>query len=124
MFLPDEIINLILSYREVNPVALLISESIKDLNGCIFDSYYKNALLDNKEKEHLSNISRLDKYLEDKYRIIKSKKLTKKLRISRNNKILNNYCNKQEEYRREFIKFYNDLTRRLSEEGKSLTRLD
>jgi hypothetical protein len=32
MFLPDEIINLILSYREINPVALLIRESIDKYN--------------------------------------------------------------------------------------------
>jgi hypothetical protein len=32
MFLPDEIINLILSYREINPVALLICESIDKYN--------------------------------------------------------------------------------------------
>ena len=110
MFLPDEIINLILSYREINPISLLIRQSIEDLNDSFFDSYYKNALLDNKEKKHLNNISKLDKHLEYRYKIIKSKKMTKEMINSRKNRIFNNYYNKREESRYELIKFYEKLS--------------
>jgi hypothetical protein len=53
MFLPDEIINIILSYREVNPTAKLIRKSIEDYEtlmnnnkiGFKFKSYYLSTLM-------------------------------------------------------------------------------
>ena len=63
MFLPDEIINLILSYREINPVSLLIRESVDSYNNTErwekkFHCYYFHVLmkyktLQNKNKTHL-----------------------------------------------------------------------
>jgi hypothetical protein len=48
MLLPDEIINLILSYREIHPVALLIRESVYYFNHSIFfRNYYKYVLMMN-----------------------------------------------------------------------------
>ena len=48
VYLPNEIINLILSYREINPVSLLIKDSVeiynkKKLKG---DYYYANTSLE------------------------------------------------------------------------------
>ena len=50
VYLPNEIINLILSFREINPTAKLIRQSIEDYDrlrnnkniGFQFKSYYKH----------------------------------------------------------------------------------
>ena len=110
MLLPDEIINLILSFREVNPTAKLIRETIKDTNYSVFESYYKHALMKNQERIYFFKIHKLEEYYDIKREIIKNKKLSKENRIKRNNKNFDNYYNKRKEYNYNFEKFYMKLS--------------
>ena len=106
MFLPDEIINLIFSFREINPVALLLRKSIKDYNNSVYDSYYKHALIKNQERIYLNGAHKLTKYRDDRIESMKNKKLVKKNRINRNNKQWDTYFKKREEYDSNFMKYH------------------
>jgi hypothetical protein len=56
MFLPDEIINLILSYREINPTAKLIKDAFFEYKGIYkqyqFGSFYLSHLIYLKSKKY------------------------------------------------------------------------
>lgn len=72
MYLPNELINLIFSFRQPNPTALLIRESIniyneiyKTTNANVFSSFYLHHLISHKKySNHKKQILLREKYQE------------------------------------------------------------
>lgn len=87
MLLPDEILNLIFSFRERNPISLLIRRSINDYKNSIFDSYYKHTLMRFQEKRYINGIQKIENFYECKSNNIKTKKnLSKKNKMEKEKK--------------------------------------
>ena len=78
VYLPNDVLNLIFSFREVNPTSKFILNSKNDFENSIYDSNYKHALMRAQEKIYVNNVRKLQKYYGDKSEIIKRKKLARK----------------------------------------------
>ena len=90
VYLPNEIINLILSFREVNPTSLIIKNSIVVLNekyGFIVSPYYSLALVYNHFFMYKIEYNRLKKYYEQKNIKLTKKKKLKGIKFTYNESI-------------------------------------
>ena len=88
--IPDEIINLILSFREVNPTSLLIKKSILVINekyGIPPNPYYAFALVYNHLNMFDIEYNRLKKYYEEKNIKLTKKKKLKGIKFTYNESI-------------------------------------
>lgn len=88
--MPDEIINHILSFREVNPTSLLIKKSLLVLNekyGFIVSPYYAFSLVYNHLNMFDIEYNRLIKYYEEKNIKLTKKKKLKGIKFTYNESI-------------------------------------
>ena len=82
VYLPNEIINLILSFREINPTAKLIRKSIEDYDrlrnnknvGFQFKSYYLSTLMEYKKNENHKDWRKKYKLFEPQCKIVDNKR--------------------------------------------------
>lgn len=98
IYLQNEILNLILSYREVNPTAKLIRKSIDDYKNSVTDSYYKHAILRVQSKTYYNGMIRLQEKYQNLYQIIESKKYARKMRLKKQTKLLTRFLLECEKY--------------------------
>ena len=115
VYLPNEIINLILSFREINPVSLLIKESVKNYAGngitcSIFDNYYKHAIMKAQENIYISSYCKTQKFYFLKDKDINSKKLTKKKKNERKDRCYDMYKKLTEQYKEKYESFLRRLS--------------
>ena len=92
VYLPNEIINLILSFREINPISLLVKGSVEDCNrksGFIVSQYYAFALVYNHHYLRNTEYNRLINYYELKNRKLTIKKKMKGIKFTYNESIQN-----------------------------------
>ena len=94
MFLPDEIINIILSYREINPTAKLIRKSIDEYNKTArynkLHCYYFHMLMN----KQISNKKKQSFVFENKIKKINTKWNTEIDLIDSNQRLFKNEVNK------------------------------
>ena len=92
VYLPNEIINLILSFREINPISLLVKGSVEDCNrksGFIVSPYYAFALVYNHHYLRNTEYNLLINYYELKNRKLTIKKKMKGIKFTYNESIQN-----------------------------------
>ena len=129
VYLPNEIINLILSFREVNPVSLLIKDSVErciemaDCMECTNDMFvscpfYFTSLFLHQNTIFINRYERLHDYYERKNKKLTNKKKMKGIKFTRNESIdiglkkdigiiSNKYIIKNAEMRNRYFKLYN-----------------
>ena len=89
MFLPDEIINIILSYREVHPVSLLIKDAIKKSENYPFSNKFHLKYFGSRAISEIRQLI-IDNLLGfDNYNLLRINN-DNLLRINNDNKLLTN----------------------------------
>ena len=94
VYLPNELINLILSFREVNPTSLLIKKSIKDCKkkaGFVVSPYYAFALVYNHHYLRDTEYNILRKYYYEIDCQLNMKKLIDGVEITFNESLMNDF---------------------------------
>jgi hypothetical protein len=90
MFLPNEILNLIFSFREINPVSLLIKDSSKKCHKNKHPFYYATLWLHN-NRIYYEAYERLRLYYEKKNKKLTIKKMLKGINFTRNESIIRDF---------------------------------
>jgi hypothetical protein len=123
MFLPDEILNLIFSFREINPVSLLIKDSVEKCHETYSkwvdnNPYYILSSLLYQRRFFMNKFDRLSVYYEKRDRKLTIKKKMKGINFTRNESIIQErnkdvdiisekYETKMNEIRSRYRKLYN-----------------
>ena len=124
VYLPNEIINLILSFREINPVSLLIKDSVEKCHETYStwvdnNPYYILSSLLYQRNIFMNKFDRLSVYYEKKDRKLTIKKKMKGINFTRNESITQDmnkdvdiiskkYETKMNEIRIRYKKMYNN----------------
>jgi hypothetical protein len=87
VYLPNEIINLILSFREINPVSLLIKDSVEKYHKKKYPYYFVSLWLHNNRIFYWA-YERLRIYYEKKDKKLTIKKRLKGIKFIRNESII------------------------------------